>query len=83
MHDPYDYPFDEQFEDVKDYREWSEMKAEGIEIETMQEYVDEVRGFHDYEPEPMDAYDYDREFGARDAYYEELDEDDDFLYGED
>jgi hypothetical protein len=28
------------------------MKAEGIEIETMQEYVDEVRGFHDYPPDP-------------------------------
>ena len=40
------------------YREWSEMKAEGIEIETMQEYVDEVRGFNDYdEPEPYDPYD--------------------------
>ena len=57
----------------KGYREWSEMKADGIEIETMQEYVDEVRGLHDYEPEPMDAYDYEMSgLAARDAYYEDL-----------
>ena len=40
-------------------RSWGEMKAEGVEIETMQEYVDEVRGFNDdsmYD-EPADAYD--------------------------
>lgn len=55
----------------RDYRSWSEMKADGIEIETMQEYVDEVRGFNDYPPEPMDPEDYEREFGARDAYLEE------------
>ena len=47
-----------QLDEDKDYREWSEMKAEGIEVETMQEYVDEVRGFNDYdEPEPYDPYD--------------------------
>lgn len=28
-------------------RTWAEMKSEGIEIETMEEYRDEVRGFHD------------------------------------
>ena len=62
------------------YREWSEMKADGIEIETMQEYVDEVRGFHDHEPEPPDAEDDWREHGAADAYLEqqaELEEADD------
>lgn len=29
-------------------RSWAEMKAEGIEIETMPEYQNEVRGFNDY-----------------------------------
>lgn len=38
-------------------RSWAEMKAEGIEIETMQEYQDEVRGFHDHPPDPPDPYD--------------------------
>lgn len=38
-------------------RSWSEMKAEGIEVCTMQEYRDEVMGFHDYPPEPPDPYD--------------------------
>lgn len=28
-------------------RSWAEMKADGIEIETMSEYVAEVRGFND------------------------------------
>lgn len=37
-------------------RTWAEMKAEGIEIETMEEYRNEVRGFHD-DYEPLDAYD--------------------------
>jgi hypothetical protein len=42
-------------------RSWSEMKAEGIEIETMAEYQNEVRGFHDYEPmDDYDALEYDR-----------------------
>ena len=34
-------------------RSWGEMRAEGVEIETMQEYVNEVRGFNDdsmYDP---------------------------------
>jgi len=35
--------------DKRDYQEWSEMAAEGIEIETMEEYRNEVRGFNDYE----------------------------------
>jgi len=68
----------------RDYREWSEMKAEGIEIETMQEYVDEVRGFHDFdEPEPYDPYD------DPDYFREEEDEpdtdyrpSDDHIFGE-
>ena len=38
MHDP----------NEKDYQDWSEMKAEGIEVETMSDYVNEVRGFNDY-----------------------------------
>ena len=61
------------YPDERDYREWSEMKAEGIEVETMQEYVDEVRGFHDFdEPEPMDAEDYYlSDLAAWDAYLEE------------
>ena len=59
----------------KGYREWSEMKADGIEIETMQEYRDELRGLHDHEPEPLDAEDYERSQGAaRDAYLEGLDD---------
>lgn len=46
------------------YRSWSEMKSEGIEIETMQEYIDEVRGFNDYEPDFDDRDDpaYGREY---------------------
>lgn len=48
------FPFPEPPWPERNYREWSEMKAEGIEIETMQEYVDEVRGLHDYPPEPED-----------------------------
>lgn len=39
-------------------RSWAEMKAEGIEIETMQEYRDEVRGLHDYD-EPCEPNEYD------------------------
>lgn len=39
-------------------REWSEMKGEGIEIETMQEYIDEVRGMNDY-PAMYDDDEYD------------------------
>lgn len=67
----------------RDYREWSEMKADGIEIETMQEYVDEVRGFHDFdEPEPPDPYDdpdYFREEDEPDTDYRPSD---DHIYGE-
>lgn len=37
-------------------RSWAEMKAEGIEIETMAEYANEVRGFNDYDP-PEPEYD--------------------------
>ena len=41
-------------------RSWAEMRAEGIEIETMAEYQAEVRGFNDLDPpEPPDPYDYD------------------------
>ncbi len=38
-------------------RSWQEMKAEGIEIETMTEYQNEVRGFNDYDPPEPDDYD--------------------------
>lgn len=39
-------------------RSWAEMKAEGIEIETMPEYVNEVRGLHDFaDPPEPDEYD--------------------------
>ena len=47
-----------------EYRDWSELRADGVEIETMQEYIDEVRGFHDYPPEdtwPDDDPNYFRE----------------------
>jgi len=40
-------------------RSWASMKAEGIEIETMAEYQNEVRGFNDYEPDPPDPGDED------------------------
>jgi hypothetical protein len=41
-------------------RSWGEMRAEGIEVETMAEYQAEVRGFNDMDPpEPPDPYDLD------------------------
>lgn len=39
-------------------RSWAEMKAEGIEIETMAEYAAELRYVPDYDPgDPYDDYD--------------------------
>lgn len=38
-------------------RSWAEMRREGIEVETMQEYRDEVRGLHDDEPYEPDEFD--------------------------
>jgi hypothetical protein len=48
-------------------RSWAEMKADGVEIETMAEYAAEVRGFSDFDPpEPPDPYDLDD-----DRYFDE------------